>query len=59
MKGPTYAFLGGPLPKEEGCTACAHSLAAARLAWMPLCCLFIKVSERWVREKGEGEGSAI
>ena len=21
-KGPPYVFLGGPLPKEEGCTAC-------------------------------------
>jgi len=37
MRGPPYVFLGGPLPKEEGCTACAPSLAAARLACMSLC----------------------
>jgi len=41
MKGSPYVFLGGPLPKEEGRTACAHSVAAARLTWMPLFCLFI------------------
>jgi len=40
-KGPPYVFLEGPLPKEEGRNACAPSLAAARLAWMLLCCLFI------------------
>jgi len=40
-KGPPYVFLGGPLPKEEGRNACATSLDVARLAWMPLCCLFI------------------
>ena len=44
-KGPLYVFLGGPLPKEEGRTACAPRLAAARLAWMPVCCLDILVSE--------------
>jgi len=59
MKVPPYLFLGGPHPKEEGRTECARSLAAARLAWMHLCCLFIYVSERRGREKGEGDGSAI
>jgi len=41
MKGPPYVCLEGPLPNEEGRTACAPTVAAARLAWMPLCCLFI------------------
>ena len=59
MKGPPYVFLGGPLPKEGVRTACAPSVAAARLAWMTLCCLFIEVSDRRGREKGEGGGSAI
>ena len=59
MKGPPYVFMGGPLSKEECRTACAPSLAAARLAWLPLCCLVIKVSERRGREKEEGDGSAI
>ena len=36
MKGPPYVFLRGPLPKEEGRTACAPRLAAARLAWLTL-----------------------
>jgi len=35
-KVPPYVFLGVPLPKEEDRIACAPSLAAARLAWMPL-----------------------
>jgi len=52
MKGPPYVFLGRPLPKEEGRTACAPSVAAAQLAWMSLCSLFIYVSERRGREKG-------
>jgi len=58
-KCPPYVFLGGPLPKEEGRTACAPSLAPARLAWVSLCCLVIYVIETRGREKGEGDGSAI
>jgi len=52
--GPPYVFLGGSLPKEEGRTACAPSLAAARLAWIPL---FVSLYMR-VRE-GEGRSGRV
>ena len=58
-KNPPYVFLGGTLPKEDGRTAGAPSLAAARLVWMPLFFLVILVIERRGREKVEGDGSAI